>query len=205
MSVRADGSWRHLGLVALLLLLMITKKSPGTDGRIQSDAGVAGAAERKGTVFARRSGASGAAYRLFLTRHFPRAFVLSVTGGFAVAEGGFDPLSRALELCGKAGIYCSPYAIDDQVVWTGGKEVPRDFARTVPAGQTSTLNFAYAVNPDCTSRGLAEIQINEAPAHGTAAVLIQNGHPTFPPGHPLSKCNVVTVSGVSVTCTRPPD
>ena len=141
------------------------------------------------------------AYRQFLTRHFPRVFVLSVAGGFAVADGGFDPLSRALELCNKAGIYCSPYAIDDQVVWAGGKEVPRDFARTVPAGQTSTLNFAYAVNPDCTSRGLAKIRVGEAPLHGTAAVLVQDGHPRFPPAHPLAKCNVALVSGIAVTYT----
>jgi dienelactone hydrolase len=144
------------------------------------------------------------AYRQFLTRRFPRVFVLSVAGGFAVADGGFDPLSRALVLCNKAGIYCSPYAIDDQVVWAGGKEVPRDFARTVPARQTSTLNFAYSVNPDCTSRGLAKIRISEAPLHGMAAILVQDGHPRFPPAHPFAKCNVSTVAGVAVIYTPAP-
>ncbi len=144
------------------------------------------------------------AYRQFLTRHFPRVFALSVTGTFVVTDGGFDPLSRALELCRKSGLTCAPYAIDDKVVWTGGKETPRDYARTVPAGQMSRLNFAYAVNPDCTSRGLAKISVTQSPEHGSAAVLTQDGHPTFPPGHPFAKCNVLTVPGVSVTYTPEP-
>jgi dienelactone hydrolase len=143
-------------------------------------------------------------YRQFLTRHFPRVFALSITGTFVVTDGGFDPLSRALELCRKTGLTCAPYAIDDKVVWAGGKETPREYARTVPAGQMSRLDFAYAVNPDCTSRGLAKISVTQPPEHGSAAVLTQDGHPSFPLGHPFAKCNVLTVPGVSVTYTPEP-
>lgn len=144
------------------------------------------------------------AYREFLTRRFPRAFVLSVAGSFAVADGGFDALGRAMALCGNAGINCAPYAIDGQVVWTGGKETPKDYARTVPAGRTSTLNFACAVNPDCTSRGLPKLWVSEAPQQGTAAVLVQDGHPGFPPGNLFAKCNVASVPGVAVAYTPAP-
>jgi hypothetical protein len=144
------------------------------------------------------------AYRQFLTRRFPRVFVLSGGGTFAVSNGGFDPLGHALELCRKAGVTCSPYAVDAQVVWTGGKEGPKDYARTVPAGRTSTLNFAFSVNPDCSSRGLAKLSVSQAPQHGTASVLTQAGHPSFPTGHPLAKCNVASVPGVAVTYTPAP-
>jgi dienelactone hydrolase len=144
------------------------------------------------------------AYRQFLTRHFPRIFALSVTGDFAVSNGGFDPLGRALVLCRNAGVTCAPYAIDGQVVWTGGKQTPKDYARTVPAGRTSTLNFALAINPDCTSRGLPKLWVSGAPEHGAALVLTQDGHPGFPPGHPLAKCNVASVPGVAVTYTPAP-
>jgi dienelactone hydrolase len=141
------------------------------------------------------------AYRQFLTRHFPRVFVLSVTGGLAVSDGGFDPLSRAMSACLKAGIACAPYAIDDQVVWAGGRESPKDYARTVPAGQASTLNFAYAVNLDCGSRGLPKLWVSDLPQHGMASVLTQAGHPSFPPAHPFAKCNAVSVPGVAVIYT----
>ena len=141
------------------------------------------------------------AYRQFLTRHFPWTFVLSVAGGFATTNGGFDPLGRPLALCSNAGITCAPYAIDAQVVWASGKETPKDYTRIVPAGRTSTLNFAYAVNPDCTSRGLPKLWISQPPQHGAAAVLTQDGHPGFPPGHPFAKCNVTSVPGVAVTYT----
>jgi hypothetical protein len=144
------------------------------------------------------------AYRQFLTRHFPRVFVLSTSGAFAVADGGFDPLGRSLSLCKKANIVCAPYAIDDQVVWAGGKEAPKDYARTVAAGQTSTLNFAYAVNPDCTSRGVPKLWVSQAPEHGTTSILSQDGHPAFPPGHPFAKCNVASVPGITVTYTPTP-
>ena len=145
-----------------------------------------------------------AAYRQFLTKHFQRVFAVSVTGGFAVANGGFDPLARALALCRGAGINCAPYAIDDQVVWTGGRETPREVVRNVPAGQTSTLNFAYAVNPDCTPNGLPNLAVSLPPEHGTTAVLTQSGHPSFPPGHPLANCDAGTVPGVAVTYTPAP-
>jgi dienelactone hydrolase len=141
------------------------------------------------------------AYRQFLTRHFPRVFVLSVTGGLAVSDGGFDPLRRAMAACLKAGVACEPYAIDDQVVWAGGKESPKDYARTVRSGQGSTVNFAYAVNLDCTSRGLPKVRVSEAPQHGSVAVLARDGHPAFPPGNPFAKRNVANVPGVAVTYT----
>jgi dienelactone hydrolase len=61
--------------------------------------------------------ASRAAYATFLTLSAPRAFVVAPGGQSATTHGGFDPLGRALALCGKARLSCRPYAVDDQVVW----------------------------------------------------------------------------------------
>jgi len=127
-----------------------------------------------------------------------------VTGGFAATDGGFDPLGRALALCRDAGIACAPYAVDDQVVWTGAKETAKEYARIVRSGQTSTLNFAFAVNPDCTTRGLAKLRVSETPQHGTATVLTLDGHPDFPPGSSFANCNVASVPGVAVTYAPSP-
>jgi hypothetical protein len=33
------------------------------------------------------------------------------------AQGGYDPLGRALKTCRDAGLECRPYALDDKVVW----------------------------------------------------------------------------------------
>ena len=58
-------------------------------------------------------------YRQFLTKAFPRAFVVSPSGRWSWAETGEDPLKRALENCQKnSDQLCRLYAVDDQVVWT---------------------------------------------------------------------------------------
>jgi hypothetical protein len=57
-------------------------------------------------------------YKNFLTKQYPRAFVISASGRWAWAEMGDDPLKRALDTCRKnSGMECRLYAVDDQVVW----------------------------------------------------------------------------------------
>jgi len=144
------------------------------------------------------------AYRRFLTRPFPRVFAMAPGGAVSTADGGFDPLGRALANCAKLNVVCAPYAIDGQVVWTGGGDAPRNVARTVAAGQTATLNFAFAVNPDCSSRGLAKVWVSQDPQHGATQVVTRDGHPSFPAGNPFAQCNAATVPGVAVTYTPSP-
>ena len=58
------------------------------------------------------------AYRGFLAKGGPRAFVVAPNGAWAWANGGDDPLSRALANCNRNGAgACKPYAIDHEVVW----------------------------------------------------------------------------------------
>ncbi|MSP03205.1 MAG: hypothetical protein EXR07_19480 [Acetobacteraceae bacterium] len=142
-----------------------------------------------------------AAYQQFLTRRVPRVFLIGPNGAFAAMDGGFDPLARGLAACAKAGIRCAPYAVDTQVVWTGGDPV---YSRTVAAGRPTAINFAFSVNRDCSSRGMAKVTITRAPTHGTVLVEAKKANPSFPPGHPLAGCNVMPVQGVAVTYTPAP-
>jgi dienelactone hydrolase len=57
-------------------------------------------------------------YKNFLTKQYPRAFVISESGRWSWAEMGDDPLKRALDICRKnSAMECRLYAVDDQVVW----------------------------------------------------------------------------------------
>ena len=141
------------------------------------------------------------AYRAFLARSIPRAFVLGPEGTYSVANGGFDPLARALAGCRTAGVACSPYAVDFNVVWSGRADAVATYARDVPAGATAVLDFASAINPDCSSRGLPKLWVSRLPEHGTASVFSHGGHPHFPSGSPYAVCNATLVPGVVVTYT----
>ena len=57
-------------------------------------------------------------YRKFLARPMPRAFVVAPNGIAAAADGGLDPLGRALTLCRQKTGDCQAYAMNDYVVWT---------------------------------------------------------------------------------------
>jgi len=138
-------------------------------------------------------------YRAFLARSVPRAFVLAPGGTYSIANGGFDPLARALLTCRTAGIVCSPYAVDFDVVWSGRADATSAYARDVSAGTVAVLNFAWAVNPDCSSRGLPKLWVSRPPTHGASSVVDRDGHPHFPPGNPFAACNTAVVPGVAVT------
>ena len=147
-----------------------------------------------------------AVYRRFLGDKMPRAFVLGPTGAVSLFSGGYDPLGFALRACGRAGVACQPYAVNDKVVWTGspaagGSAPVRLVSRTVHADATSSLGTFFAVNPDCTSRGPPQVRLTALPAHGTVAVAPRDAHPAFPPGSPYAACNGATVSATGVAYT----
>jgi dienelactone hydrolase len=59
-----------------------------------------------------------AAYKAYLGKLVPRAFAVSPNGAWGWAEGGADPLQRALDHCNRRGRGdCRLYSVDDQVVW----------------------------------------------------------------------------------------
>ncbi|MEY4268476.1 MAG: hypothetical protein RIS90_3011 [Pseudomonadota bacterium] len=59
-----------------------------------------------------------AGYKTFLTKPYPRAFAIASGGAWGWADGGDDPLKRALDNCNRNGRgQCQLYAVDDEVVW----------------------------------------------------------------------------------------
>lgn len=63
-------------------------------------------------------------YRQFLTKPFPRVFVITPGGGCGSFESGFDPLTHALETFQKLGKDVRVYAVDDRVVWVPAMQPP---------------------------------------------------------------------------------
>ncbi len=57
-------------------------------------------------------------YKVYLTHPLPRAFALAPNGAWGWAEGGDDPLARALANCNRNGKgACRLYSVDEDVVW----------------------------------------------------------------------------------------
>ncbi|MFI5447495.1 dienelactone hydrolase family protein [Polaromonas sp. UC242_47] len=62
-----------------------------------------------------------AGYKVYLTKFIPRAFAIGPDGAWGWADGGEDPLKRALESCARHGKKpCKLYSVDDVVVWSEG-------------------------------------------------------------------------------------
>lgn len=140
-------------------------------------------------------------YRKFLEAPFPRAFVVTESGSASSQSNGYDPLGRALEICRKTTARCGVYAVDDRVVWKPFPPQERAYAITAKADQTSTVDFATRLNPDCTARTFARFRVAQPPAHGQVGISQQAGLPRFPDGSPFAVCNKAPVQGVLVTYT----
>jgi dienelactone hydrolase len=140
-------------------------------------------------------------YRKFLEAPFPRAFVVTQSGSASSQSNGYDPLGRALEICQKTTARCGVYAVDDRVVWKPFPPPERTYTMTAKPDQTSTVDFATRLNPDCTARTFAKFRVAQPPAHGQVGIRQQAGLSRFPNGSPFAVCNKTPVQGVLVTYT----
>jgi hypothetical protein len=142
-------------------------------------------------------------YRKFLEAPFPRAFVINEAGSAASNYGGFDPLGRAMGICQNRAIQCGVYAVDDRVVWKALSAGPRERNYSVPAmaDQTTMVNFASRLNPDCSPGTFAKFRVVQQPQHGQVDIGRKVGLPRFPPASPFAVCNKNPVQGVAVTYT----
>jgi dienelactone hydrolase len=140
-------------------------------------------------------------YRSFLEAPFPRAFVITEDGGAASDSGGFDPLGRALSICENGSTRCGVYAVDDHVVWTPFPAGPREqtYQIAIRAGQASTVDFAYRLNPDCSPRAFAKLREVAPPQHGHVEIGPKESFPRFPADSSFAVCNHVPVHGIAVT------
>ena len=61
-----------------------------------------------------------AGYAVYLSKPMPRAFAIGPSGAWSWANGGDDPMARALDSCNKNALSdgkCKLYSVDDVVVW----------------------------------------------------------------------------------------
>jgi len=143
-------------------------------------------------------------YRKYLEAPFPRVFVINEAGGVASTNGDFDPLGRALGICEQNRSYrCGVYAVDDRVVWKPFVAGPRERAVSIAAktDQTTMINFAVRLNPDCSPRVFAKFRVVQAAAHGRVDIGEKLGFSRFPADSPFVVCNTHPVQGMAVTYT----
>jgi dienelactone hydrolase len=125
-------------------------------------------------------------YRKFLAKPLPRALAIGIHGAGEASEG-FDPIARALQLCGQKSPDCHLYAVDNDVVWTRPTPVP-------PFTQFAPLTDEQAV-PYLDTRGRAGYEKFLAMPRPRAFVIAADGgwdaaalgHD--PVAYALAKCN----------------
>jgi hypothetical protein len=76
-------------------------------------------------------------------------------------------------------------------VGPASKEIDNSIA--VRSGKPAKLEFYYSLNPDCSSRGYADITVDESPQNGELAAKKGHDHPKFPSDSIFAKCNAKLV------------
>jgi len=75
-----------------------------------------------------------------------------------------------------------------------------EFTRFVASGKKIRLDFAYAVNPDCSPvEGSIEMKTTTEPAHGTVEIVSGDGFPVFAKTSVRFKCNEKKTRGSFIT------
>ena len=98
-------------------LAVFARYAPIVKTSVPPKSNFAAIAEEPPMPFLSASGKAG--YQTFLTKAVPRAFAIAPTGAWAWADGGDDPLRRALDNCDRrAPGQCRLYAVDNEVTWT---------------------------------------------------------------------------------------
>ena len=81
---------------------------------------------------------------------------------------------------------------------------PFTVPRTALAGQTTRIDFATSINPDCTVRGIPTVRILTQPVHGTIATSEMDDFSSYPLANPRSACNKSKSRGIRVDYTPVP-
>ena len=64
-----------------------------------------------------------------------------------------------------------------------------DNSITVHSGKPAKLDFYYSLNPDCSSRGYAEITVDDSAQNGELSAKKGHDHPKFPRDSKFVQCN----------------
>lgn len=71
----------------------------------------------------------------------------------------------------------------------GQPGVPQIQTRGAPSGAKQKVDAYFAVNPDCTSNGIATAELLTAPVHGTVTFETVQDYSNFPAGNQRYECN----------------
>jgi hypothetical protein len=81
----------------------------------------------------------------------------------------------------------------------------KNIERGAISGVPQHVGFYYSVNPDCSSDGLVQTQLNTPPTHGSVTFVKADGYTNFPSTSPSHECNNKKSSGVEVIYTSAKD
>ena len=72
---------------------------------------------------------------------------------------------------------------------------------SAPPGTTTTVNFAFSINADCSSDGLPTVRIDKQPANGIARAVPRDGFTRMSQAGLPALCSDKKISGVAVEYT----
>lgn len=78
---------------------------------------------------------------------------------------------------------------------------PVTVKRTALAGQTTRIDFANSLNPDCSVRDIPTMRLTDRPLHGIAEIRETEDYPAFLPQNIHAVCNKQKVRGTAITYT----
>lgn len=78
------------------------------------------------------------------------------------------------------------------------------YNRTALAGQTTTMDFVFNLNPDCSVKEIPTIRVTSPPVHGTIQVFEKEDFSSFPQSNIRFECNKKKSKGTAVSYTPNP-
>lgn len=76
--------------------------------------------------------------------------------------------------------------------------LPQEIPRTVPAGATTTIDFAVSLNADCSAGAPPTVKISKQPTHGTARLTERTDYPRFSLSATPVACVARQVKGIAL-------
>jgi hypothetical protein len=108
-----------------------------------------------------------------------------------------------LTVCAAFGLLLSSVSAQEDAkdeAWRKEGVQRLEFTRFVSSGKKITLDFAYAVNPDCSplDSGPVEVKTTTEPAHGTVEIISGDRFPAYAKTNVRAKCNEKKTRGVLI-------
>ena len=80
----------------------------------------------------------------------------------------------------------------------GQTRPPQTVTPTVTPGKQSQVDFFYALDPDCSTRGPGDTRLIKKPEHGSVEIVQGSSFPKYPESSPWFHCNNKKLPGTLV-------